>query len=456
VFVVGATVRILTMIAYPPALFFGDSWGYIVGAFGGHPIAISNIRASGYSALIRLFTLPDRDLVRLVAVQHLAGLVIGMLVYAALIRARLPRVAAAAAAALVLLDGYAITLEQYVMSETLFSLTLLAAALVLAWPALRGDAGHASARAASVWLIAVAGLLLAGAVLQRAEGLFAVPLFLAYVLWSRIGWRRGALFAVALAVPILAYATLEAARFGSFGLTQSSGWTLYGRVAAFADCRGAGIPSAARPVCETAAQQHSHPGAPTWYIFDPASPADRMFGGYGRTPAAQAHSNAVLGSFALRIVVHQPFDYLGAVGGDVLRFFTPGATQFDDAVSATSLPSRATGQNVVEDVRSRYLPTVHPRVQSPAELIRGYRRAIHVPRPLLAILALASLLALAMRVPARRDVLLLSGSGLALLIGTAATAGFGLRYLLPAVPLLAIGGALSLRDLWARRARAGR
>ena len=95
---VGAIVRILTMIAYPPALFFGDSWGYIVGAFAGHPIAISNIRVSGYSALMRLFTLPSRDLVQLVAVQPLAGPAIGTLVYMALIRARVPRLGAAAAA----------------------------------------------------------------------------------------------------------------------------------------------------------------------------------------------------------------------------------------------------------------------------------------------------------------------------------------------------------------------
>ncbi len=454
VLLAGATVRILMMIAYPPALFFGDSWGYIVGAFAGHPIAISNIRVSGYSALIRLFTLPSRGLAQLVAVQHLAGLAIGTLVYVALIRARVPRFAAAAAAALVLLDGYAITLEQYVMSETLFTLTLLGAALLLVWPAVQrgGDAGERVSRAS--WrVVAVAGLLLAGAVLQRSEALFAVPVFLGYVLWSRVGGRAVAALAVALLVPILAYASWEDARFGNFGLTQSSGWTLYGRVAAFADCRGAGVPAAARPLCETDAERRAHPGAPTWYIFSLASPAGRMFGGYGRTPGAQARSNAVLGSFARRIVVHQPLDYLGAVGGDVLRFFTPGATQFDDSVSATALPAAANAEMIVKDVRHRYLPSVQIQVQSPSALMRGYRRVVHVPRPVLALLALASLAALIIQVPARREVLLLSGSGLALLVGTAATAGFGLRYLLPAVPLMALGGTLAGRDLWLRRPR---
>ena len=86
-------------------------------------------------------------------------------------------------------------------------------------------------------------------------------------------------------------------------------------------------------------------------------------------------------------------------------------------------------------------------MRSPAGAVRSYRSAIHVPRPLLALLALASMAALVLRTTARREVLLLAGSGLALVLGTAATAGFGLRYLLPSVPLLAVGGTLALRDL---------
>ena len=98
----------------------------------------ANCAPGRLSHLLRLFTLPDRSLAELVAVQHLAGLAIGTAVYAALIRSRLPRLAAAAAAALVLLDGYAITLEQYVMSDTFFTVLMLAAVLVVVWPRL-GD-----------------------------------------------------------------------------------------------------------------------------------------------------------------------------------------------------------------------------------------------------------------------------------------------------------------------------
>jgi hypothetical protein len=72
---------------------------------------------------------------------------------------------------------------------------------------------------------------------------------------------------------------------------------------------------------------------------------------------------------------------------------------------------------------------------------------VHVPRPLLALLVIVALVAVALRTPARREVLLLTGSGLALLLGTAATAGFGFRYLLPAVPLLAVGGVIAVMDV---------
>jgi Dolichyl-phosphate-mannose-protein mannosyltransferase len=448
--VTGASVRALAMVAYPPALFFGDSWGYVADAFSGahlsglSPVGISNLRPNGYPTLIWLLTMPGRDVVQLVAIQHLAGMAIGALVYAALVRAGVLRAVAAAAAALVLLDGYAITLEQYVMPDTFFSLTVLLGTLSLAWPALRSTS--ASERGVGARRAATAGVLLAGAAIQRPEGLFVVPVFVAYLVWRRVGCRALAAFAVALAVPVLAYASAEDVAYGTFAVTQTSGWNAYGRVAGFADCAGAGIALAARPLCETAAQRSSHPDDPSWYVWFAHSPAVRLFGGPEGGGPSPGHSNAMLGAFARQIVLNQPLDVLTAVSGDVLRYFTPGATPFLDARSATSLPASAEDEWVFPNVRRRYLPAVHPRVRSPATLVRAYRRVIHVPRPLLALLALASLAALALRVPIRREVLLLSGSGLALIVGTAATAGFGLRYLLPAVPLLAIGGTLALRD----------
>jgi hypothetical protein len=436
VLVVGLVDRVLTMIAYPPALFFGDSWDYIVAAFSGHPVAISSNRPSAYGWLIRLFTLPSRDFVQLVGVQHLAGLITGTLVYVLLLRARLPRTAAAAAAALVILDGYMITLEQYVMAEAFFTLTLVAAAALILWPGRPG------------WRTAgLAGLLLAAATLERQSGLFVIPVFALYLLWRRVGWRPLTAFVLALAILLCAYAARFDQRYGTFSLSHTSGWTLYGRVAGFANCAGTGIAPDARFLCETPTQRASHPDAPDWYIFNSVSRAVQRFGSFGSHSRPGVNSNRILAAFARRIIVHQTLDYLGAVASDALRYFTPGATSYADSVSATALPRTAAAEMVVPAVERRYVPSVHLQLRAPASLVRAYRSVIHVPRPVLALLALASIAALALRLPARREVLLLSGSGLALIVGVAATAGFGIRYLLPAVPLLALGGSLATRDL---------
>ena len=89
--------------------------------------------------------------------------------------------------------------------------------------------------------------------------------------------------------------------------------------------------------------------------------------------------------------------------------------------------------------------------------MRDYHRAVHTPRPVMGVLALAAVAALLVSgvaallrrtpLPRRREVFLLSGAALAMLLGTAATSEFVLRYLIPVVPLLVCGGAAACADL---------
>lgn len=452
---IGAGLRFVAMIAYQPALFFGDSWGYVTAAFSGHTLgnsspAMSNYRPIGYSVLVWLLSGPGRDLVQVVTVQHLAGLLTGVLIYAALVRSGTARWLAGAAAALVLLDGYAIALEQYVMADTFFALTVLAACLLLAWPALRCGSS-AAARPVGHRRSCLAGLLVAFATLERLEGLFVIPIVIVYLVWMRVGWRALLAFSLGVLLPLLAYSELESADFGTFGLSQWSGWTAYARVAGFADCQGAGIAAAAVPLCESKRQRASHPDASIWYLFDSGSPAIRMYGPISRSIATQRRSDSVLGGFALRIAVHQPLSTLSAITSDFVRFFEPGAAEFGDSAGATVLPAAASAEYVDAYARRQYVPGARPTVGFPSGPLRTYRRIIHLPRPVLALLALASIAAVALRSPKRREVLLLTGSGLALLAGSAATAGFAQRYLLCAVPLLAIGGGAALDEINAAR-----
>jgi hypothetical protein len=442
----GAALRVMAMYAYRPALFFSDSWGYLFTAFTGHPVSLSYLRPNGYAILIRLLTLPGRDLRELVAIQNLSGIVVGVLVYAVLLRLRAGRLLAVLAAALVILDGYRITLEQYVMPDTLFTLSLLLAGLLLAWPGRQQDAKDAPERPGPGRAL-LAGLLLAASVVEREAALFAVPAFLIYLVWVRVRLRTAVAFLLALALPVLAYGALYQSRVGVFGLSESDGWTLYGRVAGFAVCPAAGIPSTERALCETARQRAAHPGAATWYIWDGSSPAVRLFHGGHQNREVQERANRTLRGFADRIIEHQPLDYADATFSDVLRYFTPGATPFNDSISATSLPRTSADEASSQRVRRRVLPHVHPSVNPPAGILRSYRNVVHVPRPVLALLVVAALAALLLRTPSRREILLFAGSGVLVIIGTSGTAGFGLRYLLPAVPLLAIGGAVALNDL---------
>jgi hypothetical protein len=44
VLAVGALLRVLIMVAYPPALFFDDSWAYLSTAFGHHLVSLPYLR----------------------------------------------------------------------------------------------------------------------------------------------------------------------------------------------------------------------------------------------------------------------------------------------------------------------------------------------------------------------------------------------------------------------------
>jgi hypothetical protein len=442
---VGAAIRALTMVAYAPALLFPDSWGYIATGLTGSFVGLPTVHPVGYPVLIRLLTLPGRSIAELVAFQHLAALGIGVAVYATLIRSRLPRWAAAAAAALVLLDGYTVTLEQYVMSDTFFTVGMLAGLLVIAWPQL----GPIQLRRPIVRRAVVSGLLLALTSLVREVAPFTIPLVLVYLAWMRAGWGALLAFVVAAVLPLLAYSALINHRFHVFGMTATPGWTLYGRVAGFADCNGIRLEAAERRLCETSAQRASHPDAPDWYIWGP-SPAMREFHPGTQSIAQVAPTNRVLESFSRTMIVHHPLDFVGATLSDFVRYFTPGAVPYNDAVSATSLPRSAALEAASPATQRRDLPGLKLEVQSPSGVVRAYRGVVHVPRPLLALLALAALWALLLRVPGRREIFLFAGSAVMLLLGTAATGGFALRYLLPAVPLLAIGGGIAVAQLMVR------
>ena len=149
VLAIAATVRVAVAIAYHPAIFFGDSWAYLDLAYGGNPVGFAPDRPSGYPMLIDLLSIFGRSLGAITTAQHLAGLLTGVLVYALLLRLRVPRWLATAGAAVVLLDAYAIALEQQILAEAFFTLALAASFFLVVGT--RSGAGWRSRRRARCW-----------------------------------------------------------------------------------------------------------------------------------------------------------------------------------------------------------------------------------------------------------------------------------------------------------------
>jgi hypothetical protein len=443
--VLGAAVvaRALVAIAYRPALFFSDSWSYISLAYSGDRFAPD--RPSGYSLLLELIGLPGHSLTVITTLQHLAGLAAGVLVYALLRRAGTGRAIATVAAALVMLNAYAIVLEQTILAEAFFTLALVAC-FYLVTGERRSTAG-----------LGVAGLLLACAVTMRTAALFAVPVWLVYVLYrDRL---RGLVAVAAVVVPLLAYAAVHESSTGKFGLVSADGWFLYGRVGEIADCPIVHPPADTRNLCEPRALAAGV--GPVYYIWSPDSSANRRFPrGFG-TPG----SNEVLKRYASAVIAARPFEYVRIVARDTLRYFEPGVASEGRSDAAIRLPARPrTGLPWLNpQLRDRYLPGFQPEVHAPASLARAYASVFRIPRPLLALLILLPLclVPLARRAPPDGrpqhlpEALLLSLAALAMLVGPAATSGFIVRYLVPAVPLIVCAGALGVHDLvvWSRARR---
>src|SRR4051812_25638009 len=119
----GAVLRIACEVAYHPALFYSDSWGYLAMAHRGAVVAFAPLRPSGYPLILKvLHALPV-----ITTAQHIAGLVTATLVYAVCRALNVKPWLAIVAGALVALDAWAIALEQYVLSEAFFALALMLA-----------------------------------------------------------------------------------------------------------------------------------------------------------------------------------------------------------------------------------------------------------------------------------------------------------------------------------------
>ncbi len=315
----GAFLRLLAMLGYPGALWFaGDSYVYLGAALRTPDLSKKTdlagllrllptpdlSKTTGYSLFLRLL-LPFHSLTLVTGLQHLMGLAVAVMIYALLRHYGVSRRWSTVASLPVLLDGYMIEDEHMIMAEALFTFLIMVAMLLILWR-----------RQVPWWAALVAGLLVGYAVDVRTEGAVVVaafPLFLLVRGWRSLrGWLATVLITIGCLIPVGAYAGWFHEVTGTYNLTLSDGFYLWGRVSSFANCAVIKPTGAQATVCPTQPlSQRTPPGAFVWST--PQVHQDLDSTGGPVTPA----NNRLLFDFAIHAIEAQPLDYVKTVVKDV-------------------------------------------------------------------------------------------------------------------------------------------
>jgi hypothetical protein len=476
----GVVLRLLAMIGYPGALWFaGDSYVYLGAALRPQP---NLSKSTGYSLFLRVLE-PFHSLSLVTGLQHLMGIAVAVMIYVLLRRGHVSKTWSAIASLPVLLDGYIIEDEHLVMAETVFTFCLMVAMTLLLWRP--GQVRY--------WVAVLAGLLTGYAVIVRTQGaimLAIIPLFLLLRGWgwkTLRGWLVAIVFAVASLVPVGGYAAWFHQRTGTYNMTMSTGFYLWGRVSSFADCARINPTGDEALVCPTQPlTKRTPPGNFVWHAPQTHANLDPLGG-----PVSE-QGNKLLTQFAEHAVEAQPLDYLKTVFFNTMlsfgfpRIAYPGAgtTYYYDfhvhykTPAYNLLPpdnhSWIAGGTAYQDWISYggQAPGAVHRVAAVPILV--YQRVVFTYGPLLALIFLVGLGGLfsvtARRRPgadrgsrrrpdrALRSVQLSSVrvhwaprgttmlpwiSAVALLVFPIAIADFDYRYLIPAIPFACLAAGLS-------------
>jgi len=433
----GLVLRVLATAAYRPALFYIDSTRYLYNAEGMDPV--------GYKGPLRaILAVANFDAVA--AVQHLLGLAMAVVIYLLLRRRGVSRWLAALAIAPVALDAYQLQIEQTIMPDVWFEALIVAGLAILLW------SPTTSWRRA-----AAAGVVLgtSATVAQVGEALLLPAVI--YLLAAGGGWRqatgKAAALCAAFALPIVAYCTGSYLLTGDFFLSHSGVTSVYGRMAAAADCATIRLPPDERGMCPTAAQQAK---GPDWLEYGDGSPVRPYYSGLLR-----AEADSLISDFNHRVLTQQPLRVLDAYARDAAKLFaltrdgSPGDTpiaRWQFQAKFPYYPPHAS-EAVVKTAAGTYGGGT-PAVWAPAaSFLRSYQLdGGYTPGPLLAVCAVAGLAGCAALLRRKPDPRTRQLALACLLFFTSAASvtlasdvfEFSWRYQLPALVTLAPAGALGI------------
>jgi hypothetical protein len=461
-FGVGAALRLVTQLAYRPALL--NSTEYLFSSVHLRPGVVHPV---AYPVFLRILPL-DHGLTIVSAVQHVLGLGIAVLIYAMLLRLGLRAWIAALGAAPALLDAYQLGIEQYVTPETIFELFLVGGCAAILWK-----------RPAPTLLLAPAGLLFAFATLTRTIGLFVLVPAALTLIFLRVGWTRAGVFVLCFLAPLAGYAVWYHSYHDKYAITGSTGRFLYARVVPFVDCDQFEVPSYERVLCPKEPVGERLPVNELLWSAQ-YSPLRLI------VPPPGMKADEVAADFAKRAILHQPGAYARDVGADLLRSFEPvrhvapgeyGEPPWEfhsgyPTFFRGSVCSRDSFRDVREDLRirgreiaanrmigceqrkERMARSIKAHGEKPATsstlttFLRGYQKVGYAPGPLLGACMLAGFAAALGLGRARRSGLrwaafLFSGAGAVVCLGSVFVAVFSWRYQIPQLVLLPPAGAIA-------------
>jgi hypothetical protein len=427
-------LRLDAELGYRWQVWFNDSFTYMSDVINLHP---DKTRVGGYAIFLKILE-PLHTYAAATILQHLMGVAIGVMIYA-LARHRFgaPRWIAALATLPVLFDGFQIQLEHLILSDVPFEFLIMLATTMLLWN-----------RKPSWWCCALIGLILGVADTVRSVALPLLPVFLLYILLTRIGWKALLSALVACVAPVLLYSAWFYSFYGQFTMTESTGVFLYSRVMTFAECSKMGnLPGGERALC-TSVPPAKRPIAQD-YIWRSYSPLNRF-----PPPVFSELQNQLGESFAKRAILHQPLSYAKTVTKDTIRVFEwkrsvfPNAATYDEYLfgyKSLRIPSRghAGSYPSVEAYYIRGNPSTQV-VEPFAGVMRVWQRYVYLPGTVYgAILAvgLAGLVLNWRRLGGPAAVPWLISVGL--IVVPAATAEFDYRYVLVAVPFGGLAAAMA-------------
>ncbi len=423
---VAALIRLLVLVAYRPALWYGDTPEYLGSA---KELAIPPVHQIGYPVFLSITHFEGVTVATVTAAQHLIGLALAVLCYAFLQRRHVPKWLSIVGVSPLLFDGFLITMEQFVMADTLFLALLLTGLVLLFWD-----------ERPTVWLAFGAGAFLAAATLTRVIGLPVALLAIIYVLLRRAGWRPMLTLAATIAIPLAAYVMLFQQKYGTYGFSTHQGGFFYARVATFVDCDKLQVEERLMRLCPVEpldARKHQE-----YYVWQAGAVAQ------------WGEATDIGQEFASAAIAQQPGAYLKVVALDMWHYFDPfwkpDPTTTSYRVSYELAADPATIP-LVDASTGRFKVLEESRRSALTEALHWYSLHIKTPTFLIPILLAVVLFALARRRDwANVAAALIVASGMGMVLAMTAMDMHEPRFLLPTIPIVVLGATVSISSLLRR------